>query len=139
MLREKDCGNLRVSEIRKVTLNYVKSPPSTYLIPAAEVERFIEASKRLHWRPGVNPHNGNSTARIWQITVAELKFQGPYWWTTLGLQTNGDPAGAHIVDGYLEKSAWIDEEYVARCEAEEAEAEAAHWRSKERAARQGVE
>jgi hypothetical protein len=132
-------GDLRLSEICRVTLNFIDSKPTSYLIPAAEVERFVEASKRLHWRPGRNPHNGVHAALIWQITVAELKLHGPFWWTTPDLQNNGDPAGAHTIDGYLDKVVWEDREYIARCEAEQAEAEAAHWREEERKARETAE
>lgn len=126
-----------LSDVRRLTLHYVSgSPLSQYLIPATEVDRFVEASKRLHHDPGRNPHNGVGAAKIWQITVAELTPRGPFWWTTPDLQRNNDPAGAHIIDSYHERIVWTDEEYVARCNAEEAEAEAKHFRAVEKEARQ---
>jgi hypothetical protein len=101
------------------------------------VGTFVEASKRLHWKPGKNPHNGANTAKIHRITVAELGARGPYWWTVPSLHANGDPAGARIIDGVIELTIWQDDEYYARCEAEEAESVARHWRAREEAARSG--
>lgn len=130
---------MHLSEIRRVTLYYVQGHPSSYLIPAAEVDRFVEASKRLHWRPGRNPHNNEEAAKVWRITVAELELKGPFWWTTPDLQSNGDPAGARIIDGYQERQVFVDAELVNRWEAERAEDEARHYRELERAARESAD
>jgi hypothetical protein len=122
---------MHLSDIRKVTLHYIGSYPESYLIPTAEVPRFVDASKRLHWKPGENPHNGDDAARIWRITVATLGARGPYWWTTPDLQNNDDPAGARIFDIESEQVVFVDEAVVNRWHAEEAEAEAAHYRERE--------
>lgn len=124
-----------ISDVRKVTLYYIGRSPAFYLIAAAQVDTFVEASKRLHWKPGKNPHNGEEAAKVWKITVAELEARGPYWWSVPDLQNNGDPNGAQIIDGGTERTAFVDEEYIARCNAEEAEAEAEFYREQERAAR----
>lgn len=128
--------DLRMSEMRKVTLLFLEGDPHHYLIPADQVDRFVEASKRLHWKPGRNPHSGLETSKIWRIAVSELECRGPYWWTVPDLQENGDPAGAQIIDEGRSRVVWSDEEYLARCEAEEAESEARHWREREQAARE---
>lgn len=127
-----------ISDIRKVTLFYIDGTPASFFVPAAEVDRFVEASKRLHWKPGCNPHNGSKTAQAYQITVATMGLRGPFWWTTPDLQNNCDPAGARIIDVDKERTVWIDEEYFARCEAEQAEDEARHWRAREAEARKST-
>lgn len=128
--------DIQLSDVRKVTLYYIGTTPSSFLIPAAEVDRFVDASKRLHWKPGRNPHNGCEASKVYQITVGTMEARGPFWWTTPDLQNNGDPAGARIIDVGTERTVWVDDEYIARCEAEQAESEARHWRAKERKARQ---
>jgi hypothetical protein len=128
-------GDPRLSEIRQVTLNYVGGSPASYLIHKSEVDAFVEASKRLHFYPGKNPHNGEEAAKVWQITVAKMEMRGPYWWTVPDLQNNGDPAGAHIIDGAVGRPVFTDEATVARWEAERAESEAAYYREREREAK----
>lgn len=117
-------SNLLLSDIRKVTLQWQRGgPPTSYLIHKDEVPAFVEASKRLHFDPGVNPATGGRTARIWQIIVAPLEFTGPYWWSTPDLGRNEDPAGARIIDGRSGKEVFVDQEYVDRLNAEEDEME----------------
>jgi hypothetical protein len=127
-----------LSDVRQVTLHYVSGAPVKYLVLASEVERFVEASKRLHFNPGKNPHNGVETAKVWKITSAKLEFRGPFWWTVPDLQNNNDPAGARIIDSAREEQLFIDHETVNRWHAEEAEAEAAMYRERERQAREAV-
>lgn len=124
-----------LSDIRQVTLCFVGGTPTSYLIPVTEVDAFVSATKRLHWKPGRNPHNNEEAAKVWKITVAEMKMRGPFWWTVPDLQNNDDPAGAHIIDGGVGRTVFVDEELVARWDAEQAEEEAAHYRGLEKAAR----
>lgn len=98
----------RLSEIRKVELAFHGTSPSSYLVLESEVERFVEACKRLHYKPGVNPHNGAQTAKLWKISVGPLEFNGPYWWTVPSLARNDDPDGARIIDCYGGKVVFID-------------------------------
>lgn len=74
-------------------------------IPLKDVGAFLEAAHRLHFRPGINPHNRKVTARLKKIevfpttlTVADCNVQGPFWWTTPDLRRNYDPNGALILD-----------------------------------------
>ena len=124
-------NDILLSDVRQVTLYFVTGPAATHMVLASELDRFIEASKQLHFRPGKNPHNGASAAAIYQIGVAPLKLEGPYWWATPGLGENGDLSGARVIDGYSERTVWRDEVYFARLAAEEAEAEAKHFRELE--------
>ncbi len=128
----------KLSDVRKVSLHWIEGAPTSYFVLSAEVSTFVEASKRLHWRHGINPHvkdRDNTCAKLWRISAAVLEFQGPFWWTVPDLQKNDDPRGARIIGGGKEETLFIDEEYVARCEAEEAEAEARHYRKQEAEAR----
>lgn len=125
-----------LSAVRKVTLSWIGGAPSSFLVAESDVNTFIEATKRLHFKPGRNPHNNAECAKIWRITVSKMEMRGPFWWTVPDLQKNGDPRGARIIDGGIDKEVWVDEEYVARLNAEEAEAEAAHYRAIERKARE---
>jgi hypothetical protein len=121
-----------LSEVKQVTLHYVGSAAAKYLVLADELDRFVEASKQLHFDPGRNPHNNVEAAKIWRITVADLEFRGPFWWTVPDLQNNDDPRGARIIDGGTERNAFIDLETVNRWHAEEAEQEAEHYRAQQR-------
>lgn len=125
-----------LSTIRKVTLYWIKGAPTSFLVAESDVTTFIEATKRLHWQPGRNPHNNVECSKIWQLTVSRMEMRGPFWWTTPDLHKNDDARGARIIDGGSEKVVWTDEEYTNRMRAEEAESEAKHLRKLERKARQ---
>jgi hypothetical protein len=114
----------RLSEIRKVTLHWHDRSPTSHLMHKDDVAMFVEASTRLHFDPGINPATGGKTSKIWQITVAELEFKEPYWWTMPCLG-DGDRIGARIIDGGIGEDAWVDQEYVDRMNAEEDEMEEA--------------
>ena len=87
----------RLSELREVTLWFKEAlPSSTYWVRVCDLEKFIEACKELHYRPGINPHNGRKAACLKEITVKRFKMFGPYWWSTPGLQNNYDKRGACI-------------------------------------------
>jgi hypothetical protein len=73
------------------------SHASIYLVPKVDLKKFVIAQVKLHFEPGVNPHNGNSTKRISSIWFSELELHGPYWWSTPDLGVNYDPAGAKVI------------------------------------------
>jgi hypothetical protein len=94
-----------ISQLRQVCVYYqgyqqgyqpaqLEPHSSTIILLSDHVGRFAEATVKLHWDPGVNPHNGNQTAVLGAMTVHELWQSGPYWHTTPDLQNNNDPAGA---------------------------------------------
>lgn len=86
-----------ITAITKIELHWVGGRTTEYLVPANEVPAFVQATQRLHYSPGINPHTGGATIKIWKITSRSMTVGGPYWWTTLELQHNGDPAGARII------------------------------------------
>jgi len=87
----------RVCDLRQVQLFFVGTTPSEYIVHKDEVSAFVEAAKKLHFDPGVNPANGGKTARIYRIEVWEVLFHGPYWWSTPCLSGNKDSSGARIL------------------------------------------
>jgi hypothetical protein len=88
------------------------------------VDRFVEASVKLHHTPGINPANKEPTSRIWRITSAPLHASS-YWWTTPSLEGNDNPEGAGIVKGGPPETRFVDREYTCRMAAEEAAMEEA--------------
>jgi hypothetical protein len=121
-------SSMDIKEVVAVHLYWEdKSEPTMYLIRKAHLERFKEATLKLHHERGVNPHDGNKTARLYRMTASPLQSHGPYWWTTPNLQANGDSARATIIDTSLStETLWLSDEEDLRGEAEEeAEAEAA--------------
>jgi hypothetical protein len=55
---------------------------SEYIVHEDHVERFVKATVRLHYAPGINPHAGVRLRVTRKVTVAEFEAQGPFWWTT---------------------------------------------------------
>lgn len=118
-------GDPKLSEMRQVELHYIDRAPDKYLVHQCEVRKFVEASKRLHFKPGKNPHNGAKCPKIFQITVSRLRPTGPFWWTTPDLQNNHDPNGARVFNGDYgpRETAFIDQATVDQWRAEEERAE----------------
>lgn len=99
------------ADLRVVTMDYRNGAPTSNIILAEHLDTFVEACKRLHFKPGVNPANGNETARIWRIRVSHLMAHGPYWWSTPNLGQNGQPGGALIISEGIFETVWVDETY----------------------------
>lgn len=88
------------------------SADSVYIVPKCDLQKFVTATLELHSGKCINPHNNGSTSRVVAIYTGELEFSGPYWWSTPGLQENGDPSGSQIwsiCDCYT--FLWQDENY----------------------------
>lgn len=87
------------SDLRLVILQLEDDSRPQYILHKSQVNRFVDASKRLHHDPGVNPHNGAKIKKLVRIIVAEPECNGPYWWTTPNLYKNADfENGAVIFD-----------------------------------------
>lgn len=94
------------TDLRIVTMDWVSGAPTEHIVLASQVALFIEACKRLHFNPGVNPANGNETSRIWRLRVSELRAHGPYWWACPSLDGQGE--GALTFGAGISKTVWID-------------------------------
>lgn len=68
-----------------------------------QLDEYVDAMVRLHHDPGINPHNGNETARIKRISATPLRVNGPHWHTTpnLGVKDSEDtrPGVSYIGHG----------------------------------------
>lgn len=111
-----------IADVRQVTI-YFYDGSHQFLIHKDGIEAFVEAQVKLHFEPGVNPHNQNKTKKIWKITSSELSYDGPFWWSTPDLMKNGDPAGVKILDGRNERTVWVDQKTVDAWRAEDERAE----------------
>jgi len=87
----------------------------THLMHKDYVDEFKKASIKLHYSPGVNPHNGNKTAKIDRIEVRALEPQKPYWWAreSLGVGDSDEEQPMTMVNarwlGY--KNDWHSQRY----------------------------
>lgn len=95
--RAKD--DLRLSDLRLVEWDLVATTPggpspstTRELVPADEVPLLVEALRRLHHEPGVNPHSGRPTARLQRVRVGTAKLTDGYWWTGPTLTDAGPKA-----------------------------------------------
>lgn len=116
--------NTRIGDFRIVIIstvgkeNYMHN--AEYVLHKDEVDKFVEAQKRLHHDPGVNPHNGSKTAEVISIDVCEFGATGPFWWSTPDLQNNQDPAGAIIMArDYVRVNIWRKSAWSFRSESDE--------------------
>lgn len=107
-----------ISDFRFVRMEFCGSQDGEYIMHKDHVAKFVEASVRLHHKPGINPANKVKTTPIWRITSAPLHASS-YWWTTPSLEGNDSPDGAFIVKGGPSEVLFIDREYVARIDCEE--------------------
>lgn len=91
-----------ISDFREVRVSYENSQDNDYIVHKDEVEMLVEAIKRLHVDPGINPHNGRQTAKAVKIASAQLTHDDPVWWTCPSL--NKGTAGARLVRGAFEET-----------------------------------
>lgn len=111
-----------VSQLCKVTLVFEGGHSPEYMMQADQVDTFIEASKELHFFPGINPHNGAKTSELREIYVAKMRpftatrtdflsHPKAYWHTTPGLGVKMSNAeiqnkGAQIVSFATRDRVW---------------------------------
>jgi hypothetical protein len=91
---EPDLRTMPFGDLRQVTLEFVDDSSRDYMVHKSQVDRFVEASKKLHYE------DGNGAPKIKRIFVGEPDPDGgPYWWSTPNLKKNGDyEHGAVIYD-----------------------------------------
>lgn len=93
-----DYGRINASPVVMVSIYFegVRTP-TEHMVLGTEWQKFVYATLRLHYVPGVNPHNNVHTARASRIVIKYLRASGPYWWSTPHLEKSFDPAGASIL------------------------------------------
>lgn len=103
----------------KLTSTQIHRSVSKHMMHKSQVEKFIEASLKLHHSPGINPHiknrfkeSGeldNKTAKLEYITIQKLDLNGrTLWWCMPSLGVKGESKdGAIINDPIGDNCAWI--------------------------------
>jgi len=82
--------------------------PSENIVAESQLAAFLSATLTLHFEPGYNPHSGGACSKALCITAEKLETSGPYWWSTPGVQDNGDPDGAVIFHwSYTPTILWV--------------------------------
>lgn len=99
-------------EIKKVTVTFEDKSQSEFLILDSELECFIKANVRLHYKPGKNPHAHGQVTKIISIAVSDLKPTGPYWWSTPNLKDNYNKRGARIWNWGEAKEVWKEGNFL---------------------------
>lgn len=98
-----DLGSMLARDLRVVFLEWAdgRSAPTQHIVHASELDVFVEACRKLHHTPGVNPHVKDRDPRcskIWRVSVAELRAFGPYWWAQTDLGVSESPGAKTIRD-----------------------------------------
>lgn len=98
--------NTSGNELILFRLYYKDGGMAEHIIMRNHLERMLEATLQLHWKPGRNPYNNRKTSVARRITIStqreniktgvSAEGQGPYWWSTPGLMDNDDQRGALI-------------------------------------------
>ena len=109
-------GDTLAKELRVVFLDFQGGSVAEHIVHEREVDAIVAASIRLHYDPGMNPHNGETAARIWRIRCADFRARGPYWWTEreLGILPS---EGAFTISAGFGRTIWIDEDYARKIQA----------------------
>ncbi len=97
---------------KNVILTFEGDLRSEHIIREDELETFLKASIRLHYSPGMNPHNKKRTAVLTSIKIGSLVPTGPFWWSTTNLKENYNPRGAKIWTWEEEKEIWKDGKFL---------------------------
>lgn len=85
-----------MADMRMVMLRFDDESTRNELVHVMHVDRFVEATMKLHVEPGVNPHNGKKTKPVVAMTISSPDFDGPYWHTQPSLE-----ADASFYDGAM--------------------------------------
>ena|SRR5271166_5419859 len=125
------------SELREVILYYTADRKTIlpheqrHYMMESQVATFLQATLELHYQPGINPHNGNTAALLWEAKVGKLEQPVSYWWCVPGLHKNHDQAGAQI-SSFVHKSLWVHPDLQVLLAQERADEERAEYESEQR-------
>lgn len=78
-----------LGQIVMVKLYYVGqniSNHTDHMVVAADLEKFLRATYRLHVNPGINPHNNSHTAKLETLFIEAPAYYGQYWWSNPALE-----------------------------------------------------
>lgn len=100
-----------IADYRMVRVQFCKGPDQDYVMHKDHVARFVEATVKLHFDPGINPATGARCARIWRVSSAPINGS-TYWWCVPNLGKNNDPEGAVIAHPGRADELFIDREFA---------------------------
>ena len=105
---------MNLDQIANVVVTFADHSMRTYTMPKDHVDMFFDATVKLHYEPGINPYNGNATAKIKMIDAYEMVLETvPYWWSMPSLDMTDDKRGACLIqNGKLLKN-WLSDEAKA--------------------------
>lgn len=109
-------------DLRKVILYFqeqgIIGSPIAHLVHKDYVQDLVEASVKLHYSPGRNPHNGEKTSRLYYIECNQLLPDTVPWWGVPDLTSEGPVAIAteRGFDKHSEWRVWTSPEWEAESE-----------------------
>jgi len=68
-----------------------------YFVSKKDVDNMITATFRLHYEPGINPHNNKKADKIKMLKI-ELPTKHSYWWTSADLTDQNPEQKAEIFE-----------------------------------------
>lgn len=103
---------------------YPDSNDKVYFVKSKHLRNFLLAFIKLHHTPGINPYNGNVTAKLSYLSICKFRLSEGYWWTspTLGDEEKTsfyeiNQIGSHQLEdkkNIIYMNALIHREYIKR-------------------------
>lgn len=94
---------MKLSDVRIVRLLWSDDSPATdYFTTVLDMDKMVEATTKLHFNPGFNPHNNCPTSKIDGIDILMFKEHASFWWTNPDLK-NENEDGAKLLEFHLIK------------------------------------
>ena len=104
--------SVKANDLVWMEIFFQNAPSTKHLLRRIDVEKMVKAYKNLHYAPGINPHNGAITSKIFKITMAPLVLKEDYWWTKPNLDTIPNEEGAHMIEDGYQITLWEDRPYI---------------------------
>lgn len=108
-----DLVDVMAKDLRVVTLCFHHGRDEEYIVHREQMQTLIDASIKLHFDPGINPHSLVEAAKIYAIKVARLRAYGQYWWTKQNLGTDKTEDGAFTISAGVGRIVWRDDGFSA--------------------------
>ncbi len=96
IVKDRDGDRTPVSDLRLFEVFFDKDERQASIIEKSDEDKLLEATKFLHFAPGVNPFNKKLTARAVVIRVGKPGFSDPLTWLDPG-RTAQDENGVPIL------------------------------------------
>lgn len=98
-----------LNKMRQIFVVFIDNSTRSYYMMDDQVQMFLQAMQDLHG-VGINPHSKLESVRAIKAYVMTLGFNGPFWWTSPGLEVgksvNDPKIGAKIIGQTATESIW---------------------------------